>query len=72
MYSPLDLHGFFRSSVKDDFYMNQIKDYEDTIIALKKENDELRKENESLGQQNAVLAGLVRATTGIKYKSDYE
>lgn len=72
MYSPLDLHGFYSFTVDEALFKQAIKDYEDTIACLKEENKELRKENKSLGQQNAVLAGLVRATTGIKYESDYE
>ena len=74
MYDALDIHGFVRSSSYLDVkkIQQQFKEYQATISILERENDRLRKENDSLGQQNAVLAALVRSSTGIQYKSDYE
>lgn len=74
MYDVSDLHGFVQYS----FYTMSKKNEEERnehiriINELLDENKKLKKENQSLGQQNAVLAALVRTTSGINYKSDYE
>ena len=72
MYDLLDLYGFVCNPDYEESIRMKFKQYESIIDALEKENKALKKENYSLGQDNAVLAALVRTTTGIQYTSDYE